>query len=156
MTQQFQLTADQQRALRAAKDQDKQDADEESKKKRWGWIAGIIGTILAGGGGGGYWAMERVPDEPASVETTEALRRRDVEVRITGVETDVGTLTTKTNEIDTALDQHIEDQGDVNSAQKLSGARQEMMLEQLLKARGRTPPQRVSGDDAVLREPDSG
>ena len=107
---------------------------------------------MGGGGGGGYYATRPAPEEAAPIETTEALRRQDVEVRLGGVETDVGELKTQTKAIDTKLGNHVKEQGHVNTAQKLSGARQEMMLEQLLRARGRTPPNRATGPDVVLPE----
>lgn len=152
VTQQFQLTAAQQKALSSAKE-----AEEEFKKdqrsKRIKWVAGVLGVLIGGGSGGGVWMSQKDKDEDAPVETTEALRRQDVEVRLSDTESDVGVLQTTTKEIEESLEEHIDEQREVNTAQKLSGARQEMMLEQLLRSQGRRPPARVEDPDAVLPAP---
>jgi hypothetical protein len=139
MTQQFTLNADQQRALHAGKSQDVEDAKENGRKRMIGWVLGALGALGLTGGGGTYYVQSRDPapqEEPTSVaERTSVLEHNAEDLR-----EDVTEVQKKTTEIDKALDEHVKDQGKENTAAKLRGVRQEMMLEQLLRVEGKRPP----------------
>lgn len=143
MTTQFTLQEDQQRALQAGRNQDADDAKENGRRRLIGWGLGALATLSVGGGGGTYYmqSQDSAPQQetvPASIEQ----RTTTLEYGATELREDVDAVQKKTDEIDRSLDDHTKEQRKENMAAKLRGVRQEIMLETLLRAEGKTPPKK--------------
>ncbi len=146
VTKAFSLEKDQVRALKAAKEVDDENTD-NGRKRIVGWI--ISGVLGVGSVGGGGWYMTHESHE-GDVGHTEAVRRHSVDTRLGTVEVKQRLIQSDLDGVETDLDAHMLDQSKENEADKLRSLRQEMMLEQLLRLRGRTPPKKAES----LRDPE--
>lgn len=152
----FSLRDDQVRANQAGKKADDDEKKEHRKKTIATWIT-IATIVFGGGGGGGAWYLQS--KGKAEVSNEEAIRRHDVDGRLTTQEIKGDLLKVQVDGIGTDLVNHTKEQAKENQASKLSSVRQEMMLEELLRARGRTPPVKtaaqINAERAIGINPDN-
>ncbi len=142
MTQQFALQEQQAAAVKVVREADDEERKEAGRKKLFGWIVAALAGLGVTGGGGTYYvkSQEPTPQEtvPALMEQRTTTLERDTE----DLREDVDTVQADTDANTTALTEHTEDQRKENMAAKLRGVRQEIMLETLLRAGGKTPPEK--------------
>jgi hypothetical protein len=152
----FSLRDDQIRAQQAGKKVDAEEKKKERRKTIGTWVT-IATIVFGGGGGGGAWYLQSKGE--AEVSNEEAIRRHDVDGRLSTQEIKGDLLKVQVDNIDADLEEHTKEQGKVNEASKLSSVRQEMMLEELLRARGRTPPPKppaqINAEKAIGINPDN-
>lgn len=155
ITRAFTMEKDQLRALRAAKEVDDENVD-TGRKKIISWIIGGLLGVGGIGGGGGWYITREGPE--SDLTPTEAVRRHSVDARLGNVEIKQRLIQGDINDVEKDLDTHVEVQQKENEADKLRSLRQEMMLEQLIRLRGRTPPKKAESlrdaERAVGIDPD--
>jgi hypothetical protein len=102
------------------------------------WIAVTIGGAAAAALG---WYSTRIEDRTRAVIEKET-ETKAAAIRVEFVDSEIGRLDGAVQGVSTSLDEHVDEQRTENQASRDRTVRTEVMVESLLRSRGRKPPKK--------------